>query len=371
MLNVFDVTEFGAVADGKTNCTLAIQNTLDEAAKVGGTVIVPPGRYSCGYLKLAKGVRFEGFYSHDFRSVGGSILVLNDENAPCMLDITDAQGCSIFGIALHGEGLGKNIHGISISRENATDGGAEDTSKIDYCYVTKFTGNGINIDSGWCFSVRHCHLMQNDGSGLYLNGFDAFISDNWFSINGEAGIKGGKSFSSVMITANRIEWNKKAGVMFSCIAHVNITGNSFDRSQGPAIKITDDGDYRLDVNVTGNIFNRSGRPQDEPFLDEYESSHLYIKNTMNLLVVGNTFRAGIDDNGIGNLSPNYGVVIKTLKAAIIKDNVMEGGSIKQQIVDLGDHENDVIIKDNIGNLTSGNFKYSHLFDREKQKLGAE
>ena len=34
-------------------------------------------------------------------------------------------------------------------------------------------------------------------------------------------------------------------------------------------------------------------------------------------------------------------------------------------------DNLVIIKDNIGNVTSGNFKYSHLFDSEKLKLGVE
>ena len=31
MFNTFDITDFGAVADGKTDCTAAIQNTLDAA----------------------------------------------------------------------------------------------------------------------------------------------------------------------------------------------------------------------------------------------------------------------------------------------------------------------------------------------------
>ena len=45
MINVFDVTEFGAVGDGVCDCTEAFQRAIDEAKKVKGTVIVPPGTY--------------------------------------------------------------------------------------------------------------------------------------------------------------------------------------------------------------------------------------------------------------------------------------------------------------------------------------
>ena len=37
-----DVTDFGAVADGITDCTQAIQSALDEAATAGARVVVPP-----------------------------------------------------------------------------------------------------------------------------------------------------------------------------------------------------------------------------------------------------------------------------------------------------------------------------------------
>lgn len=43
MENVFVITDFGAVGDGKTDCTAAIQSALDEAAAVSGKVVVPPG----------------------------------------------------------------------------------------------------------------------------------------------------------------------------------------------------------------------------------------------------------------------------------------------------------------------------------------
>ena len=33
MINVFDITDFGAVGDGKTDCTAAIQTALDRAGE--------------------------------------------------------------------------------------------------------------------------------------------------------------------------------------------------------------------------------------------------------------------------------------------------------------------------------------------------
>jgi polygalacturonase len=42
----FDVTGYGAVADGKTLCTQAIQKTVDAChAAGGGTVYLPAGKY--------------------------------------------------------------------------------------------------------------------------------------------------------------------------------------------------------------------------------------------------------------------------------------------------------------------------------------
>lgn len=48
MHNVFDIMDYGARADGITDCTAAIQRAIDEAAKVRGGVLVPPGRVSHG-----------------------------------------------------------------------------------------------------------------------------------------------------------------------------------------------------------------------------------------------------------------------------------------------------------------------------------
>ncbi len=53
----FDITQFGAVGDGDTSCTAAIQKAIDTAAtRGGGTVVVPPGRYVTGSIRLASNI---------------------------------------------------------------------------------------------------------------------------------------------------------------------------------------------------------------------------------------------------------------------------------------------------------------------------
>ena len=58
---VFNVLQFGAVGDGKTLDTKAIQRAIDEAAKTGNgaEVLVPAGhQYLIGTLELKSGINF-------------------------------------------------------------------------------------------------------------------------------------------------------------------------------------------------------------------------------------------------------------------------------------------------------------------------
>ena len=48
----YDVRSFGAVGDGRTKDTAAIQQALDACAKTGGRVVVPPGNYLTGSIFL-------------------------------------------------------------------------------------------------------------------------------------------------------------------------------------------------------------------------------------------------------------------------------------------------------------------------------
>lgn len=52
----FQIDQHGAVADGKTLNTEAIQQTIDAAAVMGGRVVIGPGRWLTGSIELKSGV---------------------------------------------------------------------------------------------------------------------------------------------------------------------------------------------------------------------------------------------------------------------------------------------------------------------------
>ena len=330
-VNIFYVTDYGAVGDGVTDCTAAVQAALDDAGRVEGTVIVPPGKYMVGQLKMYPRTRLEGDSAWNYRADGNSVFILNDPNATCMIDITGAFGCTIAGMSLNGGYLGQGIHGVYLNWPEYNGGSEEDTPTIDDCRIGNFTGDGVHLKHIWVFTIRHNMIHHNNGSGLYIDGWDGFVLDNWLSGNLKCGIYGDPWVASVTMTGNRVEWNGKAGIWFKGGDSLTVTGNFFDRSFGPAVKLGD-GSHFHDVAITGNMFRRSGTPDWGPLDSRYDSSHLYLKNVQNVTVTGNTFKWGTNDDGTGTQSPDFDVYLGNSKAVIIANNTMYEGSLKKSII---------------------------------------
>ncbi len=343
--NIFDITEFGAVGDGKTVCTAAIQAAMDAAAACRGTVLVPPGVYLTGELQLGAGVALEGHSAWGFNTDGASVLRLCDPNAKCLLNITGAFGCTVHGVCMDGGLLGENVHGIYLYWEKYNGGSEEDTPAIDDCRIGKFTGDGVHLEHIWCFSVRHCMLHKNQGAGLYIDGWDGFILDCWLTANMNCGILGGPVVASITATGNRVEWNRRAGFLFTGGDSYNITGNFFDRSGGPALVLGSPYSGCNTITVASNIFRRSGKPN-PTLTDPLNSSHLRMTRCNNVAVTGNSFRYGQDDGRQGEMSPQYSVVLTDNHHCIIKDNTLYNGHLGEAFHLSGD-QSTCIIKDNL------------------------
>lgn len=351
MTNVFDITAFGAVGDGRTDCTAAVQEAIEAASGCRGKVTVPPGVYMVGHLRLhGQGVSLEGCAAWSYRSDGASVFRLNTADTDCMIDISGAFGCVIRGMCLDGCRLGKNIHGVKLWWEKYNGGSEEDTPTVDDCRIGNFSGDGLHFAHVWCFSVRHSMLHSNGGAGLYIDGWDAFILDNWFSNNGGGGIRGGQIVSSVTCTGNRVEWNRRGGFVLPHGDSYNITGNFFDRSFGPALELgAADGGVSL-VTVTGNVFRRSGaHPEGEPFEDADMSCHVRLCCCDGVAVSGNSMRVGCNDGGGGVLSPDRGCIIENCRECVIRDNVMQRGALVANL-DVRGENPQCLIADNVGSL---------------------
>ena len=97
--NKFSVTQYGAVGDGKTMNTAAIQKTIDAAAKSGGGIVsVPEGRFLTGPFILASHINL-------YLAKGAAILIADDRTKyPVVKDryqdcisVADAQDVEISG----------------------------------------------------------------------------------------------------------------------------------------------------------------------------------------------------------------------------------------------------------------------------------
>lgn len=372
--NVFDITEYGAVSDGKTDCTKAIQSALDDARDCHGSVIVPPGEYLCADLKMYRNTSIAGFDSWCFRSEGSSKLIINNSNAKCLLDITGAIGCEVKNLSFHGERLGDKIHGIMIDHPIYDAAKEEDTPTIENCFVGSFSGSAIYFNHVWCATVRN-NMLSYSENGIYHDGWDLFMCGNWLSGNRNDGFCSGRTSAAVIFCQNRIEWNANCGMNLKNAFNCNISNNQFDRAGSVQLKISsDNNDFNRNITVTGNAFNRSGSGTFLPWMNRsgYDSCHIYAEDTVNLVINSNVFhtgRDGKDKSGKRHFGPDYGIVYKHLRASIIKDNAMQSGSTKQNIVDLGDHEDNVIVKDNLGDVMESEDRWQAMLgDRDVQTI---
>ncbi|OJU14338.1 MAG: hypothetical protein BGN88_05735 [Clostridiales bacterium 43-6] len=349
MLNVID---FGAKGDNITDDTKAIEAALNKAAENKNGVFFPAGVYLCSDVKVPKNVGIYGVCNWGFRQAGGSVLKLNNENAVCLLNVTDALGLTINGMYLDGnKQTGSGIHGIYKNGQNVDK--TEDAYRIERTKVEYFSGNGVHLKGAWCYTIRSSMIAHNRGHGIFSESCDGFIIDNWLTGNKGSGYHSDFWSCSTTMTGNRIEWNHYAGIFIYFGVHFNITGNYIDRSGGPGIYINKGESPDINgITITGNIIHRSGA--DEKYADTHEDSHMILHKVRGTTVVGNTFTSGRDDGGkTGRLSPSYGIVFDELEHTIIKDNTLRYGAGKELLLDLGNHRDGTIVKDNVGCIAQG------------------
>ena len=347
--------QFGAAGDGIADDTEAIRAAADEAAKTGKTLFFPVGIYRTDVIKVPAAVEFRAQATWSYRKPGRTVLVPATDNQYCVLDVSDALGTTIYGLAIDGGKKGTSIHGLYMDREKHVTFG-EHSLRIDTCQVRDCTGNGFHAEGAWAVSVRKSQFCGNDGYGMYLDGCDCFIVDNWFSFNGKAGFGGETWNSAVNFTSNRVEWNRDCGVRLSGGMRYNITGNYFDRSYGPSIVIEAAPNYHkrlhkthtvmpYGITVTGNNFIRSGKEAEQ---GSDRDCHIFMRRAAGITVTANTFNIWKDDGRNGRISPFYGIITEECAHCAITGNVLLPGAVKELIHDKGGHGEGMVVENNTG-----------------------
>lgn len=352
-----NVVDFGAKADGKTDCTEAFRKAIDALGARGGRVDVPAGEYVVGEIRLKPGVTLQGAPGYSFRrtNAGTTLKLRKDATSRALVDFTGAYGATIRDLALVGDmdfvnditqsdsvkaGSGRVVHGVALLKDSY--GTEEDYPLVDHCNIRGFSGDGIHFRKIWCGNVRNALIGANGGDGICIEGWDVFITNNEIFGNAGYGIHGVPPNNAGTITANRVEWNRRGGLFLDEGSHYCINANYFDRS-GTAGVIFEKARF---ITFTGNQLYRSGKPEwarpERPY-----SAHAVLRNCSGVTFSSNSLVLGRDDDGKGVWSPNTGLVLENLTECTVVGNSGSASVTEKFIDDRGGHR-DSVIRDNAG-----------------------
>jgi len=103
---IYNIAAFGALGDGATDNTAAIQRAIDAASARGGVVVVPVGQWLCrGHLVIRKGVHVAGLNQapQSWEPRTGAILMPTEgrgrEDAPAFIEMRSST--SLTGVTIY------------------------------------------------------------------------------------------------------------------------------------------------------------------------------------------------------------------------------------------------------------------------------
>lgn len=173
-ISTVDIRQYGAVGDGKTMCTQAIQKALDEAATAGKrVVVVPAGRYLTGSLHLKSHVELHidkeavllgSPYRKDYdKGEWYSLILASKANDIAITGegTIDGQGVRLAQDILRMIDTGEVKIPPNGWRANATD--RPQILEIDDCRNVRIEGVTVKNAACWVQTYRRCSNLLIKG----------------------------------------------------------------------------------------------------------------------------------------------------------------------------------------------------------------
>lgn len=155
-----DVIRYGAVGDGVTDDTTAIQ----DAVSSNSLVIVPAGTY-----RTTSAI-----------TVPDGVTIVGDEGASFTSTTTPTNGFAIFQSGSNCTFLGLNFTGTSIDEAGycAIETTGESNIVIERCDTTGGLGEAFVLQQGNNVKVMNCHLFQTNRWSIFIADMDDVVIEN-------------------------------------------------------------------------------------------------------------------------------------------------------------------------------------------------
>lgn len=256
------VKDFGAVGDGTTDDTAAVQAAVTSCTSLGGSVYVPPGTYLITHLTLVSNLCLHG--------AGPGVSTLKQKNASNLdfIGTTTLNHVTIRDLTFNGNKTNQTSMGAGIVL-SASD------VVITNCEVTNFHAYGIYLVNGTGCKISDCTVTSNASVGILggvaaNNYVDLVIANNVVALNGSHGIcLGNGSTANVTratVTGNDVVSNGQStsggGGIWANVGSqfVTIAGNMVSANLGDNIGIM----TSTNTSVTGNVSYGATGPTVDP-----------------------------------------------------------------------------------------------------------
>lgn len=299
--------DFGAVGDGVTDDTAAIQGALDNA--FGAAVYLPPGNYKVTALSIPDGIELTGVNARAYVGAPAKGARLHcTVTAQTTAVLTLGARTKVTGLAVVGAGAGAQHAGIKFSGGTSV---VRDVT-VSGCSVGIYGNyNGVNLIEG-------CQIHDNDGHGIQ-DIVDSIVRGCYINVNGGDGIYCGTGANDNVISHNKIEFNTGNGVHLFQATHVVLSDNNIDRNGKTGLRAVG----VTSTTVANNIFRRNGRFSSATPADD---CHWFQQGCSDLIFSGNQTETGPDDDLTGYVSPANVLITQGGDRVIVTGNNMGGST---------------------------------------------
>lgn len=179
--------KFGAVGDGVTDDTAALQSWLNSAPVTGGILYLPAGKYLVpnGGLTRTGPVTIIGAGAGGYETASGGARILCSSSTATLLTLA-SPGCVIEGVTFENTSGTRPTAGAALY---ATD---FDWGRIERCGFVGFW-NQVQIDTGYFYSICHSTFLRPVNYGCFMQALgtsqhdhgDQVLEGNVFSKYGD------------------------------------------------------------------------------------------------------------------------------------------------------------------------------------------